>query len=115
MSYYTRVEIDWYDDESESPVDVEALLRSAEDYVRSQDLHQDAIDDLRSAFKGTENDSWGFNKMWSGGLEDLILSISKAYPKVLFLARGCGEELQDVWYREFKDGRIIRQEGPFVD
>jgi hypothetical protein len=90
-------------------------LHAGESIIQEQDWHQDVLDDLQSALKATENGAWGFNHMGADLVEALLSGISRAFPRVLFVARGCGEEVVDTWYREFKDGQIIRRESRFGD
>lgn len=62
-----------------------------------------------------QSDDVGFNKIYSLEIEELIESLSKAFPSLRIQARGWGEDISDVWYCEFHNGQMVhRIDGPFM-
>jgi hypothetical protein len=113
MSYYHRIEIEWYDDTDQ--VTAEMIMDSAAQHVPAHWSRDDFLADLRDALRGPLHDATGFNNVWSGYFEDFMLKLTPCFPDVTFLVRGAGEELREVWLREFKNGKITLEHGPFSD
>lgn len=112
MSYYTRVEIELERGDGRV-VDVEAIVARAEAYVQEAGYHEDVLSDLRAALTGDGNHGAGFNNMRSDLIIDLIAFLSREFPETSFFVRGTGEELHDVWLREFRGGLITFCRGPW--
>lgn len=115
MSYYTRLAIEWDDSNEHQPVDEDSLVERARLYVHEQDISVDILADLRDALGGCTNDGVGFNRMSSDEIIDLIRFVSRGFPNTCFFARGAGEEMLDLWIREFKNGEVTRAHGPWSE
>ena len=114
MSYYTRLELTW-DDANRAAGSLEEghVVSAAESFVRGSGWSTDVLNDLRFAATGQGFANPGFNKLYSPGVIALVEHISRQHPDVTFFARGIGEEPWDMWFREFRSGRVVKQFGPF--
>lgn len=113
LSYYTRLELEWDDTEEARSVEEEAIVERVRLYAVEQNVSEDILDDLRVALEGPHNNGIGFNKMYSHFVIDMLEFLSLGFPKTRFVARGAGEDLLDVWIREFKNGETILSYGPW--
>ncbi len=113
MSHYTRLEIEWNDDEGKEPVDENKFVERVRLYVVAQNFSEDVLEELRVAFEGPHNNGVGFNKMYSDLIIEMLEFLSRGFPNTRFFARGAGEELFDVWIREFKNGEVVLSHGPW--
>jgi hypothetical protein len=110
LSYYTRVTFAFSEVEPPGVDDVSKIARAW------LEAHQDyyAVD----AVLGTFLDGWAtgealFKGIDSEDIEGLMASVSAHYPEIYFYVRGMGEDFNDVWLRQFKDGKTMFGLGPF--
>lgn len=93
MGYYTTytlsADIKW--DEINDYLD---SLDSSEYYLAQLDYYQDG--------------AWGNNFGWYEHDEDMA-SLSKAFPDVLFVLDGQGEEAGDIWRKWYRNGEKISE------
>ncbi len=108
MSYYTRVTFDF----SGEPPSVDDVSKAARPWLAAQNLY--AVDDVLEDFRrGWTEGQTDFNGLVSQDIEGLMAVISAQCPGIKFYVRGMGEEFKDVWLRQFEDGEIVFQLGPF--
>ena len=108
MSYYTRVDFAF----SDEPPAADAVLAAARAHLESKNLYavDDVLSDLAAAW---QKGSTQFNDLTSQDVEEMMQSVSKAFPDLLFIVRGAGEEMRDVWVREIEGGKTVYTIGPF--
>jgi hypothetical protein len=108
VSYYTHVEFAFSDD----PPLIDTFLAVAQKHLEAQNCYavEDVLSDLRVAWeKGNTN----FNGLLSQDFESLMLVVSAEFPSICFFVRGWGEEIRDIWVREFEAGKLLFSVGPF--
>ena len=62
--------------------------------------------------KGTPTEHlkwWGGSCTWYEHDDDM-LTLSRAFPDVLFTLEGVGEEHPDIWKTQYKNGEIVRKQ-----
>lgn len=108
MSYYTYARLQYSDggtiDPAEFHDDLLALLAEHK-------LHRDVGKDLANLFSKGEATFTFYGGCYT--VQPLLAWVSKQRPDVAFGVQGRGEELRDVWVREFLSGQVAFQEGPF--
>jgi hypothetical protein len=113
MSYHTRLELEWDDTGAKQAVDQESVVERVKAYLDDHDLSHDVLADLREALEGSLNCGTGFNGMGSDLIIDMLVYLSRGFPDARFFARGTGEELLDLWFRELQNGEVIQAHGPW--
>ncbi|OYU09250.1 MAG: hypothetical protein CFE47_02555 [Pseudomonas sp. PGPPP1] len=78
-------------------------------YLEENALSQDVYADLVTAC--TEPNGYFSLDSWS--VRALFEVVARLLPKLSFAVRGVGEEMRDIWVREFTDGRISFEAGAF--
>jgi len=106
MSFATFLEIQYV----ENSINIDAISEDVEKLLTDNGIHKDVVSDLRAAFEGQET---MFN-VSASFLAFLIERIAALQPSTSFHARGRGEELRDVWVREFEGGEVIFSQGSFL-
>lgn len=109
MSCHTHVDFQLSDE-----VPTEAVIERAREYLSAQGMY--AVDDLLEDLKaGLEEGSSLFNTFVSQDFEGLMQHVSAGFPDVTFYVRGMGEEYEDVWLRQFENGKTTTSTGPFEE
>ncbi len=106
MSFSTYLEVQYID----GRIDIGSITSELTDILNEDGIHTDVLNDLRSAFEGKET---VFN-VAASYLSYIVERIASFQPTVSFHARGRGEELRDVWVREFEGGEAVFSEGSFL-
>lgn len=104
MSYYTKVEVIFWNNDAPDEQFVEQVVAWARNFTgwaptSGIDANLD-MDDLQAALAGNLTEFHGYRDKF----EDMFLKISKQFPGAIFAARGFGEEFDDVWVGFFKSG-----------
>ena len=116
MSYYTRLEVTCDDTgRIKGAVAETDIIAAAESFVTRNGLHKDVLSDLKDALRGFNNSDIGFNRVPGFLIEMMMLHVSTAIPDVTFYVRAVGEEFNDVWMRQIRDGKIVFGQGPFAE
>ncbi len=110
MSYYTFANLQYLDGET---IDLSELNGDLLKLLDENGLHHDVSKDMANLFSKGE----AFFNLYGGSaiLEHLLRWVSAQRPFVVFGVQGRGEELRDVWVREFQGGAVQFEQGPFVD
>ena len=109
MSYHTHVDFQLSDE-----VPTEAVIERAREYLSARGMY--AVDDLLEDLKaGLQEGSSLFNTFVSHDFEGLMQHVSAGFPDVTFYVRGMGEEYEDVWLRQFENGKTTASTGPFEE
>ena len=106
MSFATYLEIQFVEDQ----VAIDRISDELKNILAEDGIHLDVLDGLRTAFKGTETKI----NVSASYLAYLIERIASLQPTVSFHARGRGDELRDVWVREFQNGEAVFSVGSFL-
>lgn len=106
MSFATYLEVQYVDGQ----IDIGSIESELVEILNEDGIHLDVLNDLRSAFEGEET---MFN-VAASYLSYIVERIACFQPTVSFHARGRGEELRDVWVREFEAGKPVFSEGSFL-
>ena len=110
MSYSTFANLQYLDGDSIPLAASDAEILRTLDDAR---LHHDVAKSLATLFQGQE--AWFTFYGGSGTLEHLLCVVSRRWPDVAFGVQGRGEELRDVWVREFLAGEVVFGQGPFTE
>jgi hypothetical protein len=106
MSFATYLEVQYVDGQ----IDINSLEAELTELFNKDGIHLDVLNDLRLAFAGEE----AIFNIDASYLSYVVERIASLQPSVSFHARGRGEELRDVWVREFEDGEAVFSEGSFL-
>ena len=106
VSYYNWVNLQYLEGEELDFASVEDALRA---YLAKKGIHEDVLQDLAALFADGEAEL----KLHTAMLDELLQRVSEEAPEVLFGVQGRGEELRDVWVREYSAGEKTFAEGPF--
>ncbi|APQ10986.1 hypothetical protein BJP27_05535 [Pseudomonas oryzihabitans] len=108
MSFHTEL---WILLEGGRAADVEGIRSHLTDYLDRNGLHHQVYNDLFTAFSSGNSilnlDGWS--------VRALLAEVSKQLPKLEFAARGVGEEIRDIWVREFAGGEQGFEAGPWSE
>lgn len=107
MSFATFLEIQHVDD----AIDIDAIAPQVLAQLDEDGIHHDVLKNLRAAFAGAET----LLNVSPDYVAYLVERIAAMQPHVAFHARGRGEELRDVWVREFSDGAATFSVGSFLE
>ena len=106
MSYYTTVEVQYHEAES---LDIGSIEAALERRLNDDGISHDVLVDLKTAF----SEGRAMLKVHGAYAVSLMEFIHKQLPNLSFGVRGWGEELRDVWVREFRRGQDPFTIGPF--
>jgi len=106
MSFASFLEIQNLGDE----IDIESIRDDIAAILNEDGIHPAVLDNLIGAFAGEET----LLNLPNSYLSYLVERIAALLPDVSFHARGRGEELRDIWVREFENGAAIFSEGSFL-
>ena len=114
MSYYTRLELTWDDgDYAAGSLSDDDILRAARPLIEANGWGVDhVLADLAQSVSGGGLDRPGYNRISAFDLIAMVGSVSRAFPQVVFYARGIGEDYFDIWARQFRDGNVLFESGP---
>ncbi len=110
MSYYTFANLQYLDGGAINPSEFDEGLAAM---LVDRGLHRHVGDGLKDLFMRGE----AFFTFYGGSaaLETLLQWVSMQRPDVAFGVQGRGEELRDVWVREFLGGNVTFEQGPFTE
>ena len=106
MSYYTWVNLQ-YSEFAE--IQISELTDALGKHLDASGIHRDVIKDMTQLFTKQESSF----KLYGGMIDEILVWVSAQRPEVPFGVQGRGEELRDVWVREYKGGQIAYSQGPF--
>jgi hypothetical protein len=109
MSYYTRVEFQFADEQP--------AFSAVEETARAHfDAERYGVDDIVTLLRrGWDDGVAEFNRMESSDIEVFMLRLSQRFPDCRMCVRGSGEEWRDYWLREFEGGKVTFRAGPFLE
>jgi len=105
MSYYTGLEVQHFEN---APVSIQSLLPRIASQLDDDGISRDVLKDLEEAFTTGK----ATLKVHSGYVAILIDLVHQLAPEAEFGVRASGEELRDVWIKEFRQDQKF-QVGPF--
>ncbi len=108
MSYYSRVNLQYRDCVE---INVSELTEALKSHLDQRGIHHDVVKDVALLFSGKE----ALFKLYSSMIDDVLVWISEQRPGIAFGVQGRGEELRDVWVREYLGGQVTYSQGPFED
>ena len=111
MSFHTMV---WIHPNDLGPIPVERAVPAIQKFLDEHGVHQDTIKSLREACVSPLVKS-GPTLFFldSAFLAMLFGFLARALPETSFAIRGVGEEPRDIWVREFANGELQFEAGPF--
>ena len=110
MSYYTFASFQYLDD---SKIDLSELHAGLLKLLDENGLHRDVADGISEL---VDNGEASFT--FYGGcatLEVIFSWLAMQRPNTSFGIRGTGEDLRDIWVREFSGGDVQFAQGPFSE
>jgi hypothetical protein len=118
MSWWTSVDFSYCEpDDSYNPRELELarerMQRAIAPLVESRGYHPDTATTLRELFacRQFEHTHQDF-KLHSFALIDLFSKLAQQFPEVSFTVRGRGEDMRDIWVREYVGGKVTYEAGP---
>lgn len=112
--YRTRLEFTWDDSRytkgSFSPDLLEPVVLQ---WLALYNMDPNALHDFDATVD--EPFSYGFTGMSGQQIIQLIEHIAQAFPEVHFYARGVGQSFGDMWLREFHNGQVVFEAGPYLN
>lgn len=111
MSWWTWVDFDYIDREeigNTREFDIEHVRAEIESIVDSQRYHRDVAKDTCELIA----EKHAAFKINSFGVIELFSVLAARFPDVSFAIRGRGEDMRDIWIREFAGGRNTFTFGP---
>ncbi|KTB91385.1 hypothetical protein AO073_06085 [Pseudomonas syringae ICMP 11293] len=81
------------------------LIAYPDSNALSQDIYIDLITACTEPYAYFSLDSWSVRALFE--------EVARLLPKLSFTVKGVGEEMRDIWVREFMDGKISFEAGPF--
>lgn len=106
MSYYSWVHLHYLDS---SEIDPSELAESLAKHLDAVGVSRDVCADVSDLFTNGES----VFKLYGGMIVEILEWISAQRPGTPFGVQGRGEELRDVWIREFAEGKVSYSQGPF--
>ncbi|USX15096.1 hypothetical protein NHH88_04660 [Oxalobacteraceae bacterium OTU3CAMAD1] len=106
MSYFNWVNLQYMGDVE---LDFKVLESALKSYLDENGIHQNALKDLATLLE----DHAATFTLYTSMIEEMLLLASRSQPDAVFGVQGRGEELRDVWLREYGGGEITFSQGPF--
>lgn len=103
MAYYTELEV------SAEDYDARAIAKILARRVQADKISADVVADVMSAFETGK----ALLKVHGAYAVTLVECIHDHQPDLLFAARGCGEEMDDLWLRDYSNPGRHYEAGPF--
>ncbi|WP_322053151.1 hypothetical protein [Paraburkholderia bannensis] len=111
MSFNTRVWVYPCDGE---PLNVASTRDELVKFLDERALSHDVLKNLMEAGQSALPTSIDFYlDSWS--IIDLFTKLAQCLPDASFAVKGSGEEARDVWSREYSNGIVTFEAGPFHD
>lgn len=104
----------WIQPNDPEPIPLERAVPAIQEFLDEHSVHQDTIKSLREACASpfaTSRPTLFF--LDSGFLAILFDFLARLLPDTSFSVRGFGEEPRDIWIREFSNGELQFEAGPF--
>ncbi len=111
MSWYTFVDFEYIDSEElgDTPeFDIERRLAEIELLVTSNQYHRDVAKDICELITKKKASF----KLISYAVIEIFSKLAARFPEVSFAVRGRGEDIRDIWLREYAGGKTILALGP---
>jgi len=110
MSYWTFVDFDYVasQDIDDPEFDIERTRAEIELIVNVHRYHRDVAADMCKLIIEKHADF----KLVSFAVMELFTALAARFPDISFAIRGRGEDIRDIWIREFADGRNTFAFGP---
>lgn len=105
MSYYTKVELSWLEEELENP---ERLRGDLERIVAAAQYSEDVVGDFMDLLA----DGSAEMSLYAEDVTAITAQIAKLVPHCSFSVRGCGESVRDIWLRDYNEGQEVFALGP---
>lgn len=113
MSFHTMI---WIQPSDLEPFPLERAVPATQKFLDEHGVHQDTIKSLREAcaspFAMSRPTLFFLD---SGFLAILFDFLARQLPDISFAVRGVGEESRDIWIREFSNGELQFEAGPFYE
>jgi hypothetical protein len=106
MSYYSWVHLHYVDS---SEIDPSELVEPLAKHLDAVGISRDVCADVADLFTKGE----ATFKLYGGMIVEILGWVSAQRPAIPFGVQGRGEELRDVWVREFAEGQVSYSQGPF--
>lgn len=106
MSYYNSVNLQYLDG---SELDFELLKEVLMTHLDDNGIHHDVLEDVQALLADQE----AMFKLYTPMIDQIFLLASRLQPDSAFGLQGRGEELRDVWVREYHAGEVTFSQGPF--
>jgi hypothetical protein len=107
MSYWNWVNLQYAD--FGVKIEITEIETDLKNYLSEQEIHHDVAKDVIQLFATSSGDF----RLYTGMVDNLLLWISKQRPSIQFGVQGRGEELRDIWVREYSGGEVTYSQGPF--
>jgi hypothetical protein len=108
MSYYNCVYLQYFDS---AEIDIGPLEEVIAAHLEQHGIFHGVFQDIATLFETGESEF----KLYTPMIDDILRLISRHSPQVEFGAQGRGEDLRDIWVREYAAGEATFSRGPFVD
>jgi hypothetical protein len=106
MSYYNWVNLHHLHGVE---LDLESLKKPLMTHLDENGIHHDVLDDVEDLLVDHE----ATFKLYTPMIDQIFLLASRLQPDSAFGLQGRGEELRDVWVREYHAGEVTFSQGPF--
>ncbi|RZT11075.1 hypothetical protein SAMN05216319_0451 [Duganella sp. CF402] len=106
MSFYSWVNLQYLD---EVELDFELLKTELTAYLDEHGIHHDVLKDVEKLL----TDHQAMFALYGGMIDGIFHTAARLQPDAAFGLQGRGEELRDVWVREYRAGEIVFSQGPF--
>jgi hypothetical protein len=106
MSYYSSLVLHYT---GNSEISIADLASNLKNHLDTRRIHHDVIEDISKLFSTGE----ATIKLYGYMIDDILLWVSAQKPDAPFGVQGRGEELRDVWVREYEKGEATFSRGPF--
>jgi len=106
MSYYNWVNLQYMND---GELDFALLREGLQTHLNDSGIHHDVLEDIQALIVNHE----ATFKLYTPMIDKIFLLASRLQPDSAFGLQGRGEELRDVWVREYHAGGVTFTQGPF--
>lgn len=106
MTYYNFVNLHYMDD---MELDFELIKGPLKIHLDESGIHHAVLDYIEKLLKERE----AMFNLHTPMIDHIFLLASQAQPNSVFGLQGRGEELRDVWVREYQAGEVTFSQGPF--